>query len=306
MSSKRLTLLAVLSLSVCVVLLNTFFVVPQTHQALILSLGKPIRAISTPGIAVKIPFLQQAELFDKRLLDFDAAAKEVIAADQKRLIVDAFVRYKIINPLKFKQSVGDERTMQSRLNTILESTLRQVVGNITLTELISSERTHAMQEVKRMVNDIVSGAQPSTPDGQKVAPREGFGIEVVDVRIVRADLPQANSESVFKRMQTEREQEAKGYRAKGAEDAQKIRAEADKERTVLLAEAQKQADISRGRGDGEAIRIFAEAVNKAPEFYNFYRSLQAYKKALSEDNTTMVLSPDSEFLHYFEKGAGGK
>ncbi len=306
MTSTRITIIGILAMAVGFVVLNTFFVVPQTHQALVLRFGKPVNVVEEPGLAAKMPFIEQVEFFDKRLLDFDADAKEVIAADQKRLIVDAFVRYRIVDPLKFKQSVGDERTMQSRLNTILESTLRQVVGDITLAELISTERAKAMQEVKGMVNDIVSGAQPQTPDGQKVAPRGGFGIEVVDVRIVRADLPQANSESVFKRMQTEREQEAKEFRAKGAEDAQKIRAMADKDRTILLAEAQKKADITRGEGDGEAIKIFAEAVGKAPEFYSFYRSLQAYRTALSENNTTMVLSPDNEFLHYMEKGAGGK
>ncbi len=306
MTSTRLTLLLVVGCTFGLMLLNAVFVVPQTHQALVLSFGKPVRVVSTAGLAAKLPILQQVEFFDKRLLDFDADAKEVIAADQKRLIVDAFVRYKITDPLRFKQSVGDERTMQSRLNTILESTLRQVVGDITLAELISSERAPAMHRVRRMVNDIVSGAQPQTPDGQKVAPRGGFGIEVVDVRIVRADLPHANSESVFKRMQTEREQEAKEFRAKGAEDAQKIRAAADKERTILLAEAQKKADILRGEGDSDAIRIFAEAINKAPEFYAFYRSLQAYRTSLSEDTTTMVLSPENAFLNYFGKGEGRK
>jgi modulator of FtsH protease HflC len=304
MKKTHSTLLIVAGLSVAMVALGAVFVLPQTHQALVLSFGKPVRVITEPGLAFKVPLIQQVEMFDKRLLDFDADAKEVIAADQKRLIVDAFVRYKIVDPLKFKQSVGDERTMQSRLNTILESTLRQVVGDITLAELISTERTNAMQQVKVMVNDIVSGAQPNTPDGQKVAPRGGFGIEVVDVRIVRADLPQANSESVFKRMQTDREQEAKEFRAKGAEDAQKIRATADKERTILLAEAQKKAEITRGEGDGEAIRIFAEAIGKSPEFYGFYRSLQAYRKSLSQENTTMVLSPNSDFLKYMDKGAG--
>jgi membrane protease subunit HflC len=282
-------------LAIGFLLANTFFIVDQTEQALVLQFGKPERVVQTPGLQFKVPFIQNVEFFDRRLLDFEAEPKEVIAADQKRLIVDAFVRYRITDPLRFKQSVGDERTMRSRLNSILESSLRQALGSVQLAAVVSEKRSAMMQQIRSLVNDQVHRSGPENVGG--------FGIEVIDVRIKRADLPPANSEGIYKRMQTEREREAKEFRAQGAEDAQKIRSQADKERTILLAEARKTSEITRGEGDGEATRIFAQSFGQDADFFQFYRTLNAYRKTLSEKDTTMVMSPDNEFLKYLEKGS---
>lgn len=281
-------------------LANSLFIVDQTEQALVLQFGKPERVEQKPGLKFKMPFIQNVEFYDKRLLDFDADSKEVIAADQKRLEVDAFVRYRIVDPLRFKQTVGNEGTMRSRLNSILESSLRQALGNVPLSSVISEKRAELMQQIRTLVNQQARGAKAA---GDASGYRGGFGIEVVDVRIKRADLPPANSEGIYKRMQTERQREAAEFRARGAEDAQKIRSQADKERTILLAEARKKAEILRGEGDGTATKIFAEAFGQDQDFFQFYRSLQAYRKTLSQKDTTLVLSPDNnEFLKYLEKG----
>jgi len=281
-------------------LLNSAFIVEQNEQALVLQLGKPERVEKNPGLKFKVPFIQNVEYYDKRLLDFDAESKEVIASDQKRLIVDAFVRYRITDPLRFKQAVADERTMRSRLNSILESSLRQALGNVPLSAVISGKRSELMQEIRHLVNEQAMGAKI---EGAGEDTTGGFGIEVVDVRIKRADLPLSNSEGIYKRMQTERTKEANQFRAQGAEDAQKIRSQADMERTVLLADARKKAEILRGEGDGIATKIFAESFGQDQDFFQFYRSLQAYRKTLSLKDTTLVMSPDNEFLKYMEKGA---
>lgn len=282
------------------VAVNSMFIVDQTEQALVLQFGKPERVEYDPGLKFKTPFIQNVEFYDKRLLDFDADPKEVIAADQKRLIVDAFVRYRITDPLRFKQTVADEYTMRSRLNSILESSLRQALGNVPLSAVISEKRAELMAQIRTLVNAQAMGAKVEGAD--KNAPGRGFGIEVVDVRIKRADLPPANSEGIYKRMQTEREREAKQFRAQGAEDAQKIRSEADKKRTIIIAEARKQADIVRGQGDGQATKIFADAFGQDVDFFNLYRSLQAYRKTLLAKDTTVIMSPDDEFLKYMDKG----
>lgn len=281
---------------------SALFVVNQREQALVLQFGKPVRVEQSPGLKFKVPFVQNVEYFDKRLLDFDAESKEVIAADQKRLIVDAFVRYRIVDPLRFKQTVGNEATMRSRLNSILESNLRQILGNAPLSDVVSTKRAEIMHQIRDNVNQQARGIAVADVEGVAQAPRGGFGIEVVDVRIKRADLPLANSEGIYKRMQTERERQAKEYRAQGAEDAQKIRSQADKERTILLAEARKTSEITRGEGDGQATRIFAESFGQDMDFFQFYRSLQAYRKTLDKGDTTLVLSPDNEFLKYMERG----
>ena len=280
------------------VIANSLFVVEQTNQALVLQFGKPERVEQTPGLKFKIPFIQNVEYYDNRLLDFEAETKEVIASDQKRLKVNAFVRYRIIDPLRFKQSVADERTMRSRLNSILESSLRQALGNVPLSAVISEKRSELMQQIRGLVNDQAKGIK--TAGGAE----GGFGIDVIDVRIKRADLPPPNSEGIYKRMQTERTRAANQYRAQGAEDAQKIRSQADKERTILLAEARKKAEILRGEGDGSATRIFAESFGQDQDFFQFYRSMQAYKRSLSSKDTTLVLSPDNDFLKYLGKGSG--
>lgn len=282
-------------------LLASAFTVSQTEQALVLQFGKPIRMVQEPGLSFRVPFLENVEYYDRRLLDFDAETKEVISADQKRLIVDAFVRYRITDALRFKQAVGDERAMRSRLNAILESSLRQVIGTVSLSEAISEKRASTMHRIRELVNAQAKGAQ--LDESGRIVEGDGsggFGIDVVDVRIVRADLPQINAERVYSRMQSVFEQSSKQFRAKGAEEAQKTRSQADKERTILLAEAKQKAETLRGEGDAEAIKIFAAATGQDPEFYGFWRAMQAYRKSVSPQDTTMVLSPGSEFLKYMD------
>ena len=278
------------------VLSSSAFVVSQQEQALILQFGRPVRVEQAPGLKFKIPFVQNVEFYDNRLLDFNDAYSpiEVIASDQKRLIIDSFVRFRITDPLRFKQSIGDERNLNGRLKTILEASLRQVIGGVPLSEVISEKREDLMHQIRDLVNAQAQGGQITTASGNEE--KRGFGIEVVDVRIQRADLPPANSEGIYKRKQTERTKEANQFRAQGAEDAQKIRSTADKQRTILLAEARKKAEILRGEGDGAATKIFADSFGQDQDFFQFYRSLQAYKKTLSQKDTTMVLSPDTEFL----------
>lgn len=298
---KWLTVGAIFAALGLFVFANALFIVKQTEQALVLQFGRPVRVEQAPGLKFKMPFIQNVEYFDKRLIDFDAESKEVIAADQKRLTVDAFVRYRITDPLRFKQTVADERTMRSRLNSILEGSLRQVIGGVPLSDVISQKRPAIMQSIRNLVNVQTSGARVDDASGEKGSVR-GFGIEIVDVRIRRADLPPANSEGIYKRMQTEREREAAEFRARGAEDAQKIRSQADKERTIILAEARRKAEITRGEGDGEATKIFAQAFGQDEDFFQFYRTMQAYKKTLGKGDTTLILSPDNAFLRMLEKG----
>jgi membrane protease subunit HflC len=272
------------------------FTVHQTQQALVLQFGNPKRLFSEdlavvrePGLTFKLPLIQNVVYLDKRILAYDAPAEEIIASDQKRLVVDAFLRYRIVDPLKFYQSVGNEAVARSRLGSVLNSNLRQVLGSVEFANLLTGERTELMERITQGVsNEAVD-----------------FGIEAVDVRIKRADLPEANSQAIFRRMQTEREREAKEFRAQGAEISQRIRSRADRERTVLLAEANKQSEILRGDGDGQVVKIFAAAFGKDVEFFTFYRSMEAYKKALGDEQTRMVLSPDSEFFRYFGDITGG-
>ncbi len=299
---KILSIGGVILAVLLLILSGSVFVVTQTEQALVLQFGKPVRVIKEAGLNFKTPFVQNVEYFDNRLLDFDAQSNEVIASDQKRLIVDAFVRYRITDPLRFKQTVGNEITMRSRLNSILESSLRQVLGSVPLSAVLSEKRSEIMADIRNIVNMQAMGTK--IEGGADNITKGGFGIEVVDVRIKRADLPPANSEGIYKRMQTEREREAKEFRAKGSEDAQKIRSQADKERTILLAEAKKKSEITRGEGDGTATKIFADSFGKDQDFFQFYRSMQAYKKTLDKKDTTIMMSPDNEFLKYMEKGEG--
>jgi len=268
---------------------GSVFTVHQAQQALVVQLGDPRRVESEPGLKFKIPFLQSVIYLDKRILAVDSAKQEVIAADQKRLVVDTFARYRIINPLRFYQTVFNETTARDRLSSIIESSTRRILGNVPLSTVVSGDRGDLMRQIRDLVN----------------AEAVGFGIDIVDVRIRRADLPQENNDAIYRRMQTERDREAKELRAQGAEEAQRIRASADRERTVLLAEARKQSDILRGEGEAEKNRIFAEAYNRDPDFFAFYRSLQAYREALHGTDTTMVLSPDSEFFRYFGDLYGG-
>jgi len=261
------------------------FVVPQWEQAGVLRLGNWERTVREPGIYFKVPFIENVEYFDKRLLDYDAAPKELLTRDKQQLVVDNYTRWRIIDPLQFYQAVRNEAGAQSRLDDIVYSNLRENFGRQTLNEIVSAKREELMEE-------ITAKSDESARD---------YGIEVVDVRIKRADLPEKNEQNVFSRMRTERERLAKKFRAEGDEEARKIRSESDKNVQVLTAEAQKKADILRGQGDAEAVRIFAEAYGKDEEFYEFVRTLEAYRQALP-NSTTVILSPDSEFFELLKKG----
>ena len=268
---------------IAVVAFFSIFIVKEVNQAIVLQFGDPKKIILKPGLNFKLPFIQNVVFLDKRILNLDAPPEEVIASDQKRLIVDAFARFQIVDPLKFYISVGNERVARSRLSTIINSRIRSVLGTQRLQTLLSEDRTKQMALIQDGVN----------------VEAEKFGIKIVDVRIKRADLPQANSDAIFARMQTEREREAKEFRAKGAEMAITITSTADKEVTVILADAQKKSEIMKGEGDGARNKIFADAFGQDPDFFAFYRAMQAYEKALIGGETSLVLSPDSEFFKFF-------
>jgi len=261
----------------------SLFTVKEINQAIVLQFGNPKKVITRAGLQVKIPFIQNVVFLDRRILSLDPAPEEVIASDQKRLIVDAFARFKIVDPLKFYISVGNERVARSRLATIINSRLRNVLGKQSLATLLSQDRAKQMALIQEGVNNEA----------------EKFGIEIIDVRIKRADLPQANSEAIFRRMQTEREREAKEFRARGAEMAVTITSTADKEVTVILANAEKQSEIMKGEGDGMRNKIFADAFGQDPDFFAFYRAMQAYETALIGGETSLIMSPDSEFFKFF-------
>lgn len=326
---------------------NSFFVVNQTEQALVLRFGKPVAIINAPGadnattdnkpgLKFKVPFVDTVEMFDKRILVFNADPMTVILEDQDRLIVDAFVAYRIKNPLQFYQAVRTEQIMDMRLESILEKSLRDTLGRESLSTLLSPRRSELMREIRDRVYKLASGEASTeaekkehTPEAKAVlaaegkaalpkadatdlaaeagastevaTQREGFGIEVVDVRIMRTDLPKETSTPIYERMRSDRQKVAEKFRAEGRKESQIITSSADKERTIMQAEAEKKSQIIRGEGDGTATRIFAEAFGSDEEFYAFYRSMQAYRKTLAKDDTTLILSPESGFLKYFGK-----
>ena len=267
---------------------GAFFIVDQTEVALVLQFGKPVRMVSQPGLEFKIPFVQNVVYFDRRLLDVEPPPEEVIASDQKRLVVDTYTRYRIVNPLLFYQTVGNEEGVRARLSTMVSSSLRQVVGKVPLSALLSNQRA----DIMHMIRDDVRSAAKS------------FGIDVIDTRIRRADLPTQNSEAIYARMNSERQQQAALYRGEGAQAAQTVRAGADRDVTVILANAQRDAQELRGEGDAAATAIYAKAYGQDKEFYAFYRSLEAYRTALAGHNTTFVLNPDSSFFRFFNNPAG--
>ena len=267
----------------------SFFIVDQTQQAIVLEFGKTKKVIKEPGLKWKIPFVQTVEFFDKRILDLDTPAQEIIASDEKRLVVDSFARYKIVDPLLFFQTVRDERIARSRLGSILDSSLRRVLGSATLQDVVRDKRKAMMKTLTSFVNKEAAD----------------FGIEIVDVRIKRADLPAENSQAIYKRMQSERHREAAEFRARGQEMALRIRADADRQVTILKAEATRDAQKIRGDGDAKRNAIFADAYGKDPDFFAFYRSMQAYEKGLLAEGTRLVISPDSEFFRYFNNPNGG-
>jgi modulator of FtsH protease HflC len=280
--------MAVIVAIVAIAAYTSLFYVHQTEQALVLRFGEPRRVITEPGLEYKLPFVDTVIMIDKRILDLDNPAQEVIASDQKRLVVDAFARYRIADPLRFYQSVSTIEGANSRLATILNSSLRRVLGESTFIQVVRDERSVLMTRIQEQVNKEA----------------KNFGIDVVDVKIRRADLPEANSQAIYQRMQTERQREAAEIRAQGAEQAQRTRARADRDVTVLIAEATSQSEQIRGEGDGERNSIFAAAYGRDVGFFDFYRSMQAYENGLKKGETRLLLAPDSEFFRYFNDARG--
>lgn len=279
---------AAIAVVALIVLYSTLFTIHQTQQALVVRLGEPVRVITVPGLHYKVPLIDTVIYIDNRILDLDNPVQEVIMADQKRIVVDAFARYRIENPLRFYQSVFNIEGADSRLATLLNSALRRVLGEASLEALVRDERARLMSRIREQVSREA----------------DNFGISVVDVRIRRADLPEANSQAVFQRMQTERQREAAEFRAQGSERAQEIRARADRDVTVLVADATAKSEQIRGEGDARRNRIFAEAFERDIDFFNFYRTMQAYDAGL-QGNTRLLLKPDSEFFRFFGDPRGG-
>jgi modulator of FtsH protease HflC len=288
MNRGALTILAVILGLAALVAYLTLFTVSQTQQALLLEFGRPKRVITDPGLQYKIPFIQNVVFFDKRILDIDTASQEVIAADQKRLVVDAFARYKIVDPLLFFQTVANEQGANSRLGALLESSLRRVLGAASFATVVRDKREELMRTILSQVN-------------KEAGP---FGINVVDVRIKRVDLPEANMQAIYRRMQTERQRQAAEFRAEGEGASRRIRGTADREVTVIKADATGESSRIRGNGDAEKNRIFAAAFGQDPDFFAFYRSMQAYEGALKPGDTRLLLSPDSQFFQYFNDSSG--
>ena len=263
--------------------LSSAYIVYQPEQAIVLQFGKPIRLVNESGLKFKIPFIQKVVFYDSRLLNLDPPAQEVVLNDKKRLDVDSFTRYKIVDPLKFYKTVRNETQARSKLEEIVNSSVRKVLGRVTLTELLSQQRTQIMTDISKTVKKDA----------------EAIGVNVADVRIRRADLPMEVMQAINERMKTERQRDAKEFRAKGQQKAQNIRATADKEAAIIVAEAEKQSQILRGEGDKEAVAIWNKTVGQDVDFYEFYRSLEAYRKSLGDNETSLVLSPDSQFFKYF-------
>jgi membrane protease subunit HflC len=280
--------LVVLVAAALIVGYSSLFTVYQTQQALVLRLGQPLPPVPSPGLHVKAPFIDTVVYIDKRILDLEAPAQEVIASDQKRLVVDAFARYRINDPLRFYQTLGSKSASDSQLAILLNSALRRVLGEVTFIHVVRDQRAELMSRIRELV------------DREAAA----YGIQVVDVRIRRADLPEQNSQAVYRRMQTERQREAAEFRAQGAQRAQEIRSRADREVTVLVAEATSKSEQIRGEGDGTRNQIFADAYSKDPDFFAFYRSMQAYDAGLKAGDTRMLLKPDTNFFRYFNDPAG--
>jgi modulator of FtsH protease HflC len=280
--------IVVLLVAALVVAYSSLFTVYQTEQALVVRLGKPVRVVSEPGLHVKLPFIDSVIAIDKRILDLEAPPQEVIASDQKRLVVDAFARFRIKDPLRFYQTLGSKTAADSQLNILLNSALRRVLGEATFIQVVRDERAELMARIRDLIDHEAAN----------------YGIQVVDARIRRADLPEQNSQAVYQRMQTARQREAAEYRAQGQQQGQEIRAKADREVTVLIADATSKSEQIRGEGDATRNEIFAKAFNKDPGFFAFYRSMQAYEKGLKANDTRMLLQPDSNFFRYFNNPSG--
>jgi membrane protease subunit HflC len=295
--SRRLTTYAILAVGLLIVLANTFFVVEQRQQAIVVRFGEPVRVVnasstSEAGLKMKAPFLENVIKLDKRNIALEADKEEIIAVDQERLVVDAFIRYRISSPLQYYRTLRDDRIAADRIERLLNSSLRQVLGSATSNEIVSGRRGALMAEARRDVSRRAASSR--------------LGIQVIDVRIKRADLPAANQATVYRRMQTSRQQEAARIRAIGEQQKREIIATADKEVAITLATASEEASRTRGEGDSQRTRIFAQSFGKDPSFAAFYRSMQAYEASLGQGDTTMVLSPDSAFFKYFERGPSAK
>ena len=267
---------------------SAIFTVRQTEQVLVVRLGEPVRVVTEPGLHFKAPFVDTVISIDKRILDLENPSQEVIASDQKRLVVDAFARYRIKNALRFYQSIGSIQAANIQLTTLLNAALRRVLGEVTFIQVVRDEREALMARIRDQLDREA----------------DGYGIQVVDVRIRRADLPEQNSQAVYQRMQTERQREAAEFRAQGGQKAQEIRSRADREATVIIAEANSTAEQVRGAGDAERNRLFAEAYSKDPDFFSFYRSMTAYEHGLRSNDTRFLLKPDSDFFKFFGNPSG--
>jgi membrane protease subunit HflC len=271
-----------------IVLMSSVFTVHQTEKALVKQFGNPVRVVTQPGLQFKVPLVQDVAYFDNRILDLEPPQEEVIAADQKRLVVDSYARYRIADPLQFFQLVTSEANANTRLSSIINSAFRRVIGNVPLASVVAEKRAAVMQEVRDEVN----------------AQAKSWGMNVIDVRIKRADLPGENSDAIYQRMKTERQREAAQFRGEGKREAQKIHANADRQVIEIRAKAQQQSEILRGEGDAESIRIYADAFNRDKDFFALYWSLEAYRRSLANGDTTLVLSPDSEFFRFFGSVSG--
>ncbi len=283
MNDSKILILAGAALLLFSLANSSMFTVTEGQQVMITRFGDPKEQITEPGLHFKLPMVDQTRFFEKRILNIDPPSEEVLLADQKRLVVDSFARYRITNMLAFFQTMNSETAAQQRLYTIINSALRSAMGKATLQNILSEKRDVLMETIQQSVNDET----------------KRFGIEVVDVRIVRADLPEQVTQATFDRMRSEREREAREARAEGEQISIEIKSKADKDRTVLLAEAKRDSEILRGQGDSQAIEIYGKAFGQDPNFYAFYRSLQAYKTSLGKPDTTLLLSPESDFLKYF-------
>jgi membrane protease subunit HflC len=297
MRGRQFTVYAILAIAVLIVLANTLFIVEQRQQAIVVRFGEPVRVINAPGkpgagLNFKTPFLENVIRFDRRNISLEAQQEEIIASDQERLVVDSFIRYRIADPLLFYRTLRDERTAADRIERLVNSSLRQVLGSATSDEIISGRRGQLMQQARA---DVTRRAQASR-----------FGIQVIDLRIRRADLPAQNQAAVYRRMQTNRQQVAAQTRAMGEQQKREIIASADREVAITLATAQELGETTRGQGDAQRTRIFADSFGKDPGFAAFYRSMQAYEAGLGQGDTTLVLSPDSAFFKYFERGPSGR
>jgi modulator of FtsH protease HflC len=274
--------------AVLIVGYGSVFTVDMTEQSLVVRLGEPIRVVTEPGLNFKAPFIDTVISIDKRILDLENPSQEVIASDQKRLVVDAFARYRIKNALRFYQSIGTIQAANIQLTTLLNAALRRVLGEVTFIQVVRDEREALMARIRDQLDREA----------------DGYGIQVADVRIRRADLPEQNSQAVYQRMQTERQREAAEFRAQGGQKAQEIRSNADREATIIVAEANSTAERVRGEGDGERNRLFAEAYGKDQDFFAFYRSMSAYETGLKSNDTRFLLRPDSDFFRFFGNPSG--